>query len=191
MDPDTVPTHLDHVLDQVLVGGREQRQIVIADYDPGWPARFALERRRIADALGATALRIEHVGSTAVPGLAAKPIVDVMVAVEDPTEDSIVAALESAGYELRVREPDHRMFRTPRRDVHVHVWRESDPEVARHLAFRDRLREHAEERLAYEQLKRELAGRDWPDINYYAEAKSGLIDAIVARAGGPPRAAET
>ena len=187
MDQDAVPTHLDHVLDQVLVGGRERRSIVIVDYDPSWPGRFEVERDRVAGALGATALRVEHVGSTAVPGLGAKPIVDLVVTVEDPADDSIIDALESAGYELRVREPDHRMFRTPERDVHIHVWQDSDPEVARHLCFRDRLRESAEDRLAYEQLKRELASRDWPDMNYYADAKAELIDAIIARAGGPGR----
>ena len=188
MASDADPTHLDHVLDQVLVGGRERRAIVIADYDPRWPARFELERVRIARALGATALQIEHVGSTAVPGLAAKPIVDIVVAVEDPADESIVAAMEAAGYELRVREPDHRMFRTPQRDVHVHVWCHSDSEVARHLRFRDWLREHPEDRRAYERLKRDLAAREWPDMNYSGEAKGELIDAIIGRAGGPPRA---
>lgn len=190
MDPDAPPTHLDHVLDQVLVGGREQRSIVIVDYDPAWPARFELERERIARALGAFALRIDHVGSTAVPGLAAKPIVDIAVSVVDPADEVIIAPMEGAGYELRVREPDHRMFRTPQRDVHVHVWRDSDPEVERHLRFRDWLRKSPEDRLAYERLKRDLAGRDWPDMNYYADAKGELIDEIIARAGGPARAQE-
>jgi GrpB-like predicted nucleotidyltransferase (UPF0157 family) len=182
MGPDDPPTHLDHVLDQVLVGGREQRAIVIVDYDPAWPGRFESERDRVQRALGDAALRIEHIGSTAVPGLAAKPIIDLVVTVEDPNDESIVAPMQDAGYELRVREPDHRMFRTPERDVHVHVWQDSDPEVERNLRFRDRLRESAEDRLAYEQLKRDLASRDWPDTNYYAEAKGELIAAITARA---------
>jgi GrpB-like predicted nucleotidyltransferase (UPF0157 family) len=182
MDPDAAPTHLDHSLDQVLVGGREQRPIVIVDYDPAWPRRFERERHRIQRALGDLAYRIEHIGSTSVPGLAAKPIVDLIVTVEDPAHESIVIAMQAAGYELRVREPEHRMFRTPGRDVHVHVWRDSDPEVARHLRFRDRLRESAEDRLAYEQLKRDLARRNWPDMNYYAEAKGELIAAIIDRA---------
>ena len=181
MDPDAHPTHLDHILDEVLVGGREQRKIVIADYDPAWPARFELERDRVRSALGPRALSIEHFGSTAVPGLAAKPIVDLMVTVEDAEDEGLVAPLEAAGYELRVREPGHRMFRTPERDVHVHVWGRSDPEVARHLRFRDRLRTDADDRLAYEELKRELASREWPDMNYYAEAKSDLIAEIIGR----------
>ncbi len=178
-----VDHHLDEVLDQVLVGGREKRRIVIADYDPGWPRRFEAEQRRVVDALRETAIRVEHVGSTAVPGLAAKPIIDVLVTVECPDDDQIVApALEAAGYQLRVREPGHRMFRTPARDVHVHVWGDSDPEVLRLLRFRDRLRESPEDRRVYEQLKRDLARREWPDTNYYAEAKSDVIESILSRA---------
>jgi len=181
-NPDPSPTHLDQILDEVLVGGRERRPIVIVDYDPAWPARFELERDRIQHALGDLTHRIEHIGSTSVPGLAAKPIVDLLVTVKDPGDESIRAAMEAAGYELRVREPDHRMFRTPERDVQVHIWPDSHAEVARYLRFRDRLRESPDDRLAYERLKRKLASRDWPDTNYFAEAKGELIEAIIARA---------
>lgn len=166
-----------------LIGGRERREIVIADADPRWPARFGAERERIAAALGERALRIEHIGSTSVPGLAAKPIVDVLVAVADPDDEpAFVPALERAGYVLRVRETGHRMLRTPELDVQVHVWREGGAEVARHLAFRDRLRASPEDRAAYERLKRELATREWADMNEYADAKGPLIEAILARA---------
>ncbi len=175
--------HLDEVLDEVLIGGREKRRIVIVDYDESWPARFEVERDRVKRALGSVAIGIEHIGSTAVPGLAAKPIVDLLVSVADPDDDArIVPALESAGYELRAREAGHRMFRTPERDVHVHVWAESDPEVGRYLRFRDRLRRSPDDRRAYEQHKRSLASHDWPDMNYYADAKGDLIEAILARA---------
>ncbi len=167
----------DAYFDRVLVGGRERREIVIADYDPAWPDRYAAERERIAAALGEHALRIEHIGSTAVPGLAAKPIVDILVEVTR-VED---ADLSGAGYVLRVGEEHHRMFRTPERDVQVHLWPEGSSEVARHLAFRDRLRASPEDRAAYEALKRELATREWPDMNHYAEAKSELIREILAR----------
>jgi GrpB-like predicted nucleotidyltransferase (UPF0157 family) len=177
------PADRDAYLDQVLIGGREKRKIVIVGYDPAWPDRFEAERRRVRDALGPAALRIEHIGSTAVPGLGAKPIVDVMVTVQDPEDDAgIIPSLESAGYVLRVREPGHRMFRTPNRDVQIHVWADSDPEVERHLVFRDRLRSSPEDRVAYERLKRALALRDWSDMNDYADAKSDLIAAIIARA---------
>jgi GrpB-like predicted nucleotidyltransferase (UPF0157 family)/GNAT superfamily N-acetyltransferase len=177
------PEQLDAHLDTILIGGRERREIVIAEYDPGWPQRFAIERGKVAGALGAAALRIEHVGSTAVPGLAAKPIIDVLVMVpEIGDEDSYRPALERAGYELRVREPEHRMFRTPDRDVHVHLWGDGDPEVGRMLAFRDRLRESPSDLADYEQLKRSLAQREWSDMNHYADAKGPLIEAILARA---------
>ena len=167
----------DAYLDRVLVGGRERREIVIAEYDPAWAERFAEERDRILAALGDRALRIEHIGSTAVPGLAAKPIVDILV--EVATLDGV--DLEPAGYVLRVREDGHRMFRTPQLDVHVHVWPTGHPDIADQLAFRDRLRAAPGDRAAYEALKRELATRDWPDTNHYAEAKGELIREILAR----------
>jgi GrpB-like predicted nucleotidyltransferase (UPF0157 family) len=170
----------DAHLDRVLIGGRERREIVIADYDPAWPERFEVERARIAAVLGARALRIEHIGSTSVPGLAAKPIVDVLVEVGS-LEDA--GCLERAGYVLRVREDRHRMYRTPALDVHVHVWPSGSPSIAADLAFRDRLRESAEDRAAYEALKRELAARDWADMNHYADAKGPLIREIRARGG--------
>jgi GrpB-like predicted nucleotidyltransferase (UPF0157 family) len=174
----------DAYLDSILIGGREQRKIVIVDYDAGWPELFERQRTRISDALGANALRIEHMGSTAVPGLAAKPIIDVLVTVEDADDESRFApALEAVGYQLRVREPRHRMFRTPAKNVQVHIWADTDPDVERHLAFRDRLRTSAEDRAEYEALKRDLARRDWGDMNDYADAKDDLIAAILARAG--------
>ena len=130
-------------------------------------------------------MRNEHIGSTSVPGLAAKPIIDVLVTVADADDETtLVPAMTSAGYQLRVREAGHRMFRTPDRDVHIHVWGDSDPEVLRYLRFRDRLRTSAEDRRSYEQLKRELSGREWPDMNHYANAKGVLIEQILARAAG-------
>jgi GrpB-like predicted nucleotidyltransferase (UPF0157 family) len=171
----------DEYLDRVLIGGRERREIVIADYDPAWPRRFADERARIAAALGERALRIEHIGSTSVPGLAAKPIVDILV--EVATMDGI--DLSPAGYVLRVREDGHLMFRTPELDVHVHVWPSGSGDIAEQLAFRDRLRGSAPDRAAYEALKRELATRDWPDVNHYAEAKGALIREILGHIHRP------
>ena len=168
----------DAYLDRVLIGGRERREIVIAPYDPAWPERFAVERARIAAALGPRALRIEHIGSTSVPGLAAKPIVDILVEVALLEH----ADLERAGYVLRVREEGHRMFRTPELDVHVHVWLSGHADITAQLAFRDRLRESPEDRAAYEALKRELATREWADMNHYADAKSPLIREILDRA---------
>ncbi len=182
---DESPGSGDASLEDILIGGRERRRIVIVDYDRGWPARYERERERVRGALGARALRIAHIGSTAVPGLAAKPVIDLLVTVADPEDDvRLLPALQSAGYRLRVREPGHRMFRTPARDVHVHVWAEKDPEVERYLRFRDRLRQSSEDRAAYEQLKRTLALREWSDTNEYADAKGELIEQILRRAGG-------
>ncbi len=106
-----------------LLGGVEKREIRIVAYDEGWPARFGEERARIVAALGRRARRIEHIGSTAVPGLPAKPIIDIDLSVEDPDDESAyLGALEAAGYHLRGREPGHRMVRSAALDVHVHVW---------------------------------------------------------------------
>lgn len=170
-------------LDQVLIGGRERRAIVIVEYDPAWPERFDGERQRISAALGGNARVIEHIGSTSVPGLAAKPIVDILVPVDD-VEDEVVyrPALEDAGYVLRVREQGHRMFRTPELDVHVHLWRAGSEDVERHVLFRDWLRKDERDRRDYEALKRLLAQRDFDDTNEYADAKGELIGEIMVRA---------
>jgi salicylate hydroxylase len=167
-------------LDSILIGGREPAQIRLEDYTDAWPARFERERTRIVAELG-EATAVEHIGSTSVPGLPAKPIVDILVAVEDPLDPAVAAGLERAGYVLRVAEPAHRMFRTPERDVHVHVLRAGSRDVERHLVFRDRLRATEADRRAYEALKRELAARDWDNMNAYAEAKGELIREILHR----------
>lgn len=170
-------------LDTVLVGGIERRPVHVVDWRPDWRARFAIEQERIALALGDVALRIEHVGSTAVKDLAAKPIVDISVAVADADDEAAFApALGRRGYEMRVREPGHRMFRTPGRDVHVHVWPTGSEEERRQLLFRDWLRRSADDRRLYEETKRELARREWPDMNLYAEAKTPVVADIMCRA---------
>ena len=167
-----------------LIGGTERRKIKIVEYDPDWPKRFETHARRIIEALGGTSLRIEHIGSTSVPGLAAKPIIDILVVVEDSADESAyLPQLESAGYVLRVREPDwneHRMFRTPEKDAHLHIYSAGCPEIQRNLTFRDRLRRSIEDRRRYEQTKRELAAQEWPDMNAYAEAKTEVIESILA-----------
>lgn len=169
-----------------LIGGIEQRAIEIFDYHPHWPETFELHARAIAAALGAVALQIEHIGSTSVPGLAAKPIIDILLVVADSADErSYLPRLQAAGYELRVREPEfyeHRMLRPPSRDVHIHVFSLGSPEIERYLLFRDRLRSDAGDRRAYESAKRELAARPWPDMNAYADAKSDLVERIIAAA---------
>jgi GrpB-like predicted nucleotidyltransferase (UPF0157 family) len=173
------PPELNDVcLDAVLIGGREEGEVYIVDYDPSSPEVFEAHHHRLRDILGGKARKIEHIGSTAVPGLAAKPIVDIMVSVDDPEDESRLRLMEQAGHVLRVREPNHRMFRTPERAVHVHIWQAGTDDEDRHLVFRDHLRSNRADREAYEVLKRSLAGR-WRDVNYYAEAKGPFIRQVV------------
>ena len=171
----------------ILIGGVEKREITIEDYDRGWPETFNAHANMIADALGDVALRIEHIGSTSVRGLAAKPIVDMLLIVEDSSdESSYLSKMEAAGYQLRVREPDfqeHRMFRTPQLDVHIHVFSRDSSEADRCIVFRDRLRTSEHDRQLYEQTKRRLAAQSWPDMNAYADAKTSVIESILASAG--------
>jgi N-methylhydantoinase B/oxoprolinase/acetone carboxylase alpha subunit/GrpB-like predicted nucleotidyltransferase (UPF0157 family) len=166
-----------------VMGEADGSTVRIVDYDTSWPARFETERDRIAAALGWIAGRIDHVGSTSVPGLAAKPVVDIAVSVDDPDDDAaFVLPLTLAGYVLRVIEPDHRMFRSPERDVHVHVWRANGDDVRELLLFRDWLRDHPNDRARYEAVKRELASRTWEHSGDYAEAKSDIVAEIMRRA---------
>ena len=173
-------------MDEVLIGGIEKRQIVIVDYDPRWPEQFQKHAQILSRALGAAALVIEHIGSTSVPKLAAKPIIDIDVLVQDSSnEATYLPALVRAGYVLRVREPDwheHRMFRTPELDVHIHIFSRGCVEFERHVAFRDHLRKCQEDRVLYESVKRKLAREDWSDMNAYARAKTDVVEQIIARA---------
>ena len=154
-----------------------------AEYDPRWPQLFEEQRARLRAALGARAGAIEHIGSTSVTGLAAKPIVDLIVAGIAPDDEAARLALEDAGYRVTVDEPGHRIYEPPALDVHVHLW--SDPnDVERHLVFRDWLREHPEDRTLYEHVKRRLAQRPWQNSNDYAEAKTAVIETITRRARG-------
>jgi GrpB-like predicted nucleotidyltransferase (UPF0157 family) len=177
---------LERYLAEVTVGEIEHRTVELVAYDPAWPERYAEEAARIRAALGGRQLMLEHIGSTAVPGLAAKPVVDILVVVDDPADEAAyVPRLEAAGYELRIREPDwqqHRMLRTPAKDVHVHVFGPDSPEIERYLLLRDRLRTEPAERALYAAAKRRLAERDWPTVDHYAQAKGEVIEAIIARA---------
>jgi GrpB-like predicted nucleotidyltransferase (UPF0157 family) len=183
---ETVPDEIEEQFREVLIGGIEKQAIVIADYNPAWPERFRRKAEKIRAALGDAALSVEHVGSTSVPGLAAKPKVDILLVVEDSGDEaSYLPAMEEAGYVLRVREPDfdeHRMFRTLEKDVHVHVFSPGSPEIGRLLMLRDHLRKDEGDRELYAQTKRELASRDWPRTEHYADAKTEVVEGILARA---------
>lgn len=161
-------------------------KVVLVDYDPTWPRLFVREAERIKSALGPNALAIEHVGSTSVPGLAAKPVIDILLVVADSADESSYApALEKAGYVLGIREPDwheHRMFKGPDTNINLHVFSQGDSEIERMLLFRDWLRENSTDRDLYLKTKRELAQKDWKYVQNYADAKSKEVESIIARA---------
>lgn len=164
-------------------------KVVVVDHDPTWPDQFAAHEARIRATLGATALAVDHVGSTSVPGLPAKPIIDVLLRVPDSADEpSYAPALESAGYTLRIREPEwsqHRMFhlRDGEHDANVHVLspQHAAGEIHRMLAFREWLRTHDADRDRYAVVKRELATRTWRYVQDYADAKTKVVEEILAK----------
>ena len=159
--------------------------VTLAEADPEWTDWYLREEARIRRALGGRALQVEHVGSTSVPGLAAKPVIDIILAVADSADEiSYVPDLEAAGYQLRFREPDwheHRFVVDPPA-VQIHVFSVGSTEVERMLLFRDRLRSCPEDRELYERTKRELAARHWSYVQDYADAKSAVVEKIIAHA---------
>ena len=176
------PRHPD-VTTLELVGGAEAVKLELQSYDERWAGSYLEHRRRISAAPTAGKIGIQHIGSTSIPGLAAKPIIDIVVTVDDITaEEDYLDALLAAGYELRVREPGHRLVRTPARDVHVHLFEHDDPAVDDYILLRDHLRSDAEDRSLYENTKRRLLSQRWDDMNDYADAKTDVIVAIKARA---------
>jgi GrpB-like predicted nucleotidyltransferase (UPF0157 family) len=165
-------------------GDREPVEIVI--YDALWPARFMDWRHKLAESLNPIAPRIEHVGSTSVPGLAAKPVIDIQISVDDVADEAAyVPGIESVGIQLRSREHEHRFFRPfagRPRDVHVHVCATGSRWERRHLLFRDYLRADADARAAYTAAKAEIAVRWRDDRIAYADAKTDIIEELMARA---------
>lgn len=181
----------DEELAAVRIGPPEvlNSQIYLAPYDPQWPRLFELEAARIRAALGERVLVLEHVGSTSIPGLSAKPRIDIILGVADSAaEASYVPLLEAAGYVLRIREPDwheHRVFKGPDTDINLHVFTVGCGEINRMLGFRDHLRADAADRLLYERKKQELAGQTWKYTQHYADAKSEVVEEILGRIGVP------
>ena len=171
------------VEDEDLVGGVELRKLEVVDYDERWPGIFVEHRERIRHALQKTDVAIEHIGSTSVPGLAAKPIIDIVVAVDDITaEEDYLGPLLTAGYVLRVRGPGRRLVRTRSRDVHVHILEKGDEAIDRYLVFRDRLRTDAGDRALYASTKRALIEQGFDDMNAYSDAKTEVVTGILRRA---------
>ncbi len=186
-DPHDVEWY-DRDLAEVVVGAVQPltQRIEIREYDLRWPTLYAREEARIRAALGERVVRIEHAGSTSVPGLPAKPVVDIVLEVPDSADEpSYVPDLEAAGYVLRIREPDwyeHRIFKGPDTNVNLHTFSADCEEVGRMLLLRDWLRDNAGDRELYASAKRELAAQDWKHVQQYADAKTEVVQEILARA---------
>jgi GrpB-like predicted nucleotidyltransferase (UPF0157 family) len=165
--------------------------ITFSEPDPAWPALYAREEARIRSTLGDRVIRIAHTGSTSVPGLAAKPVIDITMLVADVLdEDAWARDLEAAGYVIRIREQepdwfDHRTLKGPDTNVNLHVFSDGSVEWERMVGFRDWLRTHDDDRALYERTKRELLGRPWEYVQQYADAKTTVVEEIIARAGLP------
>jgi GrpB-like predicted nucleotidyltransferase (UPF0157 family) len=178
----------DERLAALLVRGLRPVRVELVEPDPAWAGRYAARAAELRAVLGPRLRSIEHIGSTSVPGLIAKPIIDILVGLDDPDDEpAYLPALGAAGYDVRVREPGHHCLRAgePDEPVNLHLRRADDPEIRRNVLFRDRLRADVADRELYAATKRGLTDREWPDVNYYAEAKSPVIKEILRRAGWP------
>jgi GrpB-like predicted nucleotidyltransferase (UPF0157 family) len=172
-----------------LTAGSERpgEPVEIVPYDPDWPGQYARWRELLTRALGPAALRAEHVGSTSIPGLAAKPVIDVQISVADVADEaSYLPPLDAVGLQLRSTDEVHRFLRPypPHpRAVHVHVCGTGSEWEHDHLLFRDYVRAHPAARDAYAEAKL-AAARTWADDRWaYTEAKTGIILDILDAAG--------
>jgi GrpB-like predicted nucleotidyltransferase (UPF0157 family) len=160
--------------------------IEIREYDRRWPLLYQREAARIAAVLRDRVVRLEHAGSTSVPGLPAKPIIDLVLEVPDSSDEgAYLPQLEAAGYVLVIRESnwfEHRVFKGPDTNVNLHVFPAGCAETERMLVFRDWLRVNAADRELYASAKRELAARDWTYVQQYADAKTAVVQEIMAHA---------
>ena len=187
-DASSQPLASDEELQQssVLAMQPHNAPITLVPYDAQWPYLYEREAARIRAALGSAAVLVEHAGSTSVPGLPAKPIIDIVLAVPDSADEAgYLPALEPAGYRLTIREPgwfEHRMFKGPDTNINLHVFSAGAAEVGRMLRFRDWLRGCDADREAYAAVKRELAARTWRHVQHYADAKNEIVAQIMARA---------
>lgn len=182
---------------------RPDEALFIADYDPRWPHLFEEERALIQDAIGEWIVAIEHFGSTSIPGIAAKPVIDIAVGVRDIREGyKTIFPLSKLGYRCMGEGgiPERLYFKKPwnseslrspgsiPRTHQIHMYETTNPEWERHLFFRDYLRGHPDVRDEYEALKRRLAVEHAEDIEAYADAKSVFVEPLLRKAGAPPRA---
>jgi len=173
---------------QAREGMTAGQPVRIADYDARWASTFEEARAEIVSRCGALVVAVEHVGSTSVPGLAAKPIIDIMAAVERLDDaQALIEPLAALGFEYvpKNETPDRRFFRRGLRGAgthHLHVVEHGSCEWRRHLLFRDHLRAHPERAADYERLKRELAAAHGPDRGAYTDAKTPFIESVIERA---------
>ena len=179
----------DEAMAAIRVSGRVtplNAQIYLAPYDLAWPAQYDAEAAKIRAALGEAALVLEHVGSTSIPGMPAKPIIDIILCIADSAdEDAYVPALTAQGYRLHLREPEweqHRVMKGEWPMVNLHVLTVGSQELVRMVAFRDRCRSHPEELARYREAKQALAGQVWRHVQHYANAKGEVVEAIIERA---------
>lgn len=160
--------------------------VLLAAYDPDWPTAYEGLAILIDGALGVDVAALHHAGSTAVPGMAAKPVIDVVLEVADSAdEEAYVPALEAAGFTFAHREPDwfeHRLMKFAAPKANLHIYSAGCPETVRMVAFRDHLRRNDTDRALYEETKRVLAARTWRIMQDYADAKTGVVTGIMSRA---------
>lgn len=164
--------------------------VIIADYNSQWPVRYEEEKGRILGVIGDKVVAIEHIGSTAVPGLGAKPVIDIMVAVRRLADtEACIEPLQSIGFEYRppdeVGIPERRYFTKGipgARTHHIHMVELTSTFWERHLLFRDFLRAHPEVAQEYYRLKKELADKYGEDREGYTEAKTSFIESVTDRA---------
>jgi GrpB-like predicted nucleotidyltransferase (UPF0157 family) len=169
-----------------MVDSAVANPVIIVDYDPNWPGLFQSLRKRIADALGDMAAAVEHVGSTAVPHLPAKPIIDIDVLLaSETTLSAAIKRLASLGYvhQGNLGIPEREAFRAPVNDPphHLYVCPPSSAEFRRHIAFRDYLRAHSKDAKAYGDLKIALAERFREDRSAYNRAKGDFVAEMISR----------
>lgn len=187
----------DKQIDASTVAGTQRQlnsTVTLEEYDPRWPEYFRAQQAVIREALGPAVLLLEHIGSTSVPGLAAKPVIDIALVVPDTADEAAyVPALERAGFRLQIREPDwheHRVLVKRRADgddesVNLHVYQRGCIQWERDVRFRQWLRDHDDDRDLYERTKRELSMRVWKFMQNYADAKTAVIEDIRSRCGEP------
>lgn len=166
--------------------------ILITEYNPRWPMIYSREKKKIIAAIGSKALAIEHIGSTSVVGLAAKPVSDIMVAIESfSLTNELIKPLGNAGYkyvpEYEINLPDRRFFHrgpsettgSPNRHFHLHIVEKDSKFWITHILFRDYLRNHANVAREYEDLKKKLAIASEGNISKYCEGKNGFIQKVI------------